>query len=216
MTKLFNDRTDAGQQLARELQKSKHENIVVLALPRGGVGVASEVAKAFKVPIELLFVRKLGSPFNPELGIGAIVEGTPPQTFLNHHLIDILKVSPDFLKQEGERQLETISRQQQKFRGGRPRASVAGKSVILIDDGIATGASVQAALKGLKNENPKSLTLAVPVAPSDVIASLGKEVDAVVCLNVTEHFQAVGQFYREFPQLEDQEVKRLMAESISN
>jgi putative phosphoribosyl transferase len=216
MSKLFDHRIDAGRQLASELHKSKRDNVIVLALPRGGVGVAAEVAKAFKVPIELLFVRKLGAPFNPELGVGAVVEGATPQTFLNEDLIKVLKVSPDFLKEETERQLHVIQQQQQKFRSGNQRPVVAGKSVILIDDGIATGATVQAALKGLKNEKPKRLTLAVPVAPLDVIQELSREVDEVVCLHQPQHFQAVGQFFREFPQLQDEEVKRLMSESRSN
>ncbi len=216
MSKLFDHRIDAGRQLAKELQKSKRDDVIVLALPRGGVGVAAEVARAFTIPIELLFVRKLGAPFNPELGIGAVVEGAAPQTFLNQDLIKVLKVSPDFIQQETDRQLSVIKQQQQKFRSGNQRPVVAGKSVILIDDGIATGATVQAALKCLKNERPKRLTLAVPVAPLDVISELSKEVDEVVCLHQPQHFQAVGQFYREFPQLQDEEVKRLMAESRSN
>lgn len=214
MAKLFDHRTDAGKQLAAELKKIKREGVVVLALPRGGVGVAAEVARAYNVPIELLFVRKLGAPFNPELGVGAVVEGVPSQSFLNQDLIQVLKVSQDFLKEETSNQLEVIHRQQKKFRAGKERASVKGKSVILIDDGIATGATVQAALKALKSENPSRLTLAVPVAPIDIISELKNEVDEIVCLYSPQNFQAVGQFYREFPQLEDEEVKRLMAQSL--
>lgn len=207
---IFHDRLEAGKQLADALKKMDRSNPLVLALPRGGVGVAQPVAKALGVKLEVIFVRKLGAEFNPELGVGAIVEGNPPQTFLNEDLVKILKLSPAFLESEKQKQLELMKSQQKLFREGKERPSAKDRHVILIDDGIATGATIHAALKSLRNDKPARLTLAVPVAPPSTIANLKKEVDEVVCLHAPEDFQAVGQFYRHFPRLTDEAVVALL------
>lgn len=206
MGQIFEDRAGAGQQLAKELQKTSRSNVMLIALPRGGVSIAAPIASALKTPIEVLFVRRLGAEFNPELGIGAIVEGNPPQTFLNQELVRVLKVSDSYIEEEKKKQLDVMRAQQKLFRAGQDRPHVAGKSVILVDDGIATGSTIHAALKGLRSEKPAKLTLAVPVAPPETIAELKKEVDEVICLLTPAEFQAVGQFYRHFPRLEDSEV----------
>jgi len=207
---IFHDRLEAGKKLAEALQKTKRDNPLILALPRGGVEVAAPVAAAFKVPIDVLFVRKLGAEFNPELGVGAIVEGNPPQTFLNDDLVKVLRVTPEFLETEKKKQTEVMKEQQRIFRAGRERPSATGRQVILIDDGIATGATVKAALKGLRNEKPSKLTLAVPVAPPSTVSDLRKDVDEVICLYEPEDFQAVGQFFRRFPRLTDELVVKLL------
>ncbi len=210
MSQIFEDRTHAGRELAKALQLKPRKNPLILALPRGGVPVAAEVCKVLKVPVDMIFVRKLGAPFNQELGIGALVEGTPPQIFLNEDLVKVLKVDVDHIEQEKYRQLERMKDQQKTYRKGNVRASASGREVILIDDGIATGASVHAALKALKSEKPHSITLAVPVCAADTLQSLKKEVDEVICLLEPKNFKAVGQFYRNFHRVEDQEVIRLV------
>lgn len=210
MSEIFHDRAEAGAKLARELQKTKRNNPLILALPRGGVEVAAEVARVYHEPVDLLFVRKLGAEFNPELGIGAIVEGSPPQVFLNEDLVKILKVTRDYIEKEKFRQTQVMLDQQKLYRAGRERPSAKDREVILIDDGIATGATVQAALKGVKSEKPKKLTLAVPVCPPSTIEELRAHVDEVVCLLAPASFQAVGQFYRHFPRVEDSRVIQIV------
>lgn len=213
MHEIFEDRQDAGKRLAAELNKNKRDDVVILALPRGGIEIAQQVSKVLNAPFDCLFVRKLGSEFNPEVGIGAIVEGNPPQTFLNEDLVKVLKITPDFIEQEKKRQLEVMREQEKKFRPNLKRLSLTGKSVIVVDDGVATGATVKAALKGLKSEKPKKLILAVPVAPPSTVAELKKDVDEVVCVLTPTDFQAVGQFYRRFPRLDDEKVIKLLGGS---
>lgn len=208
----FEDRKDAGQKLAAAIAKLNLKNPVILALPRGGVPVASEVAKALKAPLDILITRKLGAPFNAELAMGAIVEGEPETTFLNEDLIKFLKVTKEHLDEEKKKQLAEISRQQQVFRGGRGRGNMTGKTIVLIDDGIATGASVHAALKAIRAEKPAQLILAVPVASPDALQSLRGDANEIVCLTSPEDFQAVGQFYRSFFACADEDVTRLLAE----
>jgi len=213
MDEIFEDRQDAGKRLAAELNKNKRDDVVILALPRGGIEIAQQVSKVLNAPFDCLFVRKLGSEFNPEVGIGAIVEGNPPQTFLNEDLVKVLKITPDFIEQEKKRQLEVMREQEKKFRPNLKRLTLTGKSVIVVDDGVATGATVKAALKGLKSEKPKKLILAVPVAPPSTVAELKKDVDEVVCVLTPTDFQAVGQFYRRFPRLDDEKVIKLLGGS---
>lgn len=207
----FEDRADAGRRLAEELKKHKVVEPKVLGLPRGGVIVAAEIAKAFHTKPDLLIVRKMGAPFNKELGIGAIVEGEPQTIFLNQDLIDVLKVPKDHLDAEKKKQQEEIERQQSTYRGSKQRASCASKTVILVDDGIATGATVHAALKALRAEKPSRLILAVPVASPDVLENLRGDAHDIVCLTSPENFQAVGQFFRNFFEVSDDEVKKLLS-----
>jgi putative phosphoribosyl transferase len=210
MSEIFEDRKDAGKKLAAALTKKSREGAVVVAIPRGGVAVALEVARELQTPLELLFVRRLGAEFNPELSVGAIVEGDPTQVSLNQELIRVLKMTDAALEAEKQKQLTTLKDQMKKFRGSSERLSLKGKKVILIDDGIATGASIHAALKAIKAENPTYLCLAVPVGAPDTMEGLAKEVDEVVCLKSPKDFQAVGQFYRNFPRMTDDGVVALL------
>lgn len=207
---IFDNREKAGKALAEELKKRGETADIVLALPRGGVAVAREVAKELNAPMDLILVRKIGAPFNEELALGAIVEGTPPHTYMNEDLVNVLKVNPSHIEQEKFKQFEEIKRQQKNYRDGQARQSVEGKKVIIVDDGIATGASVHAALVGLQSEKPARLTLAIPVASPDVVKELRDDVDELVCLHTPADFQAVGQFYRNFHQVSNDEVKRLL------
>jgi putative phosphoribosyl transferase len=182
----------------------------VVALPRGGVPVAYEVANALGAPLDIVIVRKLGAPGQPELGIGAVVDGDHPQAVLNPDLMRELGVSGKYLDREVGRELEEIRRRQGIYRRGRPPAPLEGRTVIVVDDGIATGGSTRAALRGIRRSHPKRLVLAVPVAPLDTVAMLRAEVDHLVCLSTPEPFGAVGMFYEDFDQVGDEEVVRLL------
>ena len=206
----FRNRQEAGQKLAARLLPYKHEHPLILALPRGGVPVASEVAAVLGAPLDIIVVRKLGAPGQPELGIGAVVDGDHPQSVLNEAVVRELEVSSEYLRRETQLELEEIRRRQERYRGGRPRLPIEGRTVIVVDDGIATGGSMRAALRGVRRGCPKRLVLAVPVAPPDTIESLRSEVDDVVCLSTPAFFQAVGQFYYDFRQTSDEEVVELL------
>jgi putative phosphoribosyl transferase len=206
----YRNREEAGRELAGALLKYKQEKPVILAIPRGGVPVGFEVAKALDAPLDVIVVRKLGAPDEPELGIGAVVDGDNPQGILNERIISELGVSQEYLEQEVERQLKEIRRRQKAYRGGRPRVDVKGRAAIVIDDGIATGSSVRAALRGIRRAGPKKLVLAVPVAPAETIDAMREEADEIVCLMMPYPFYAVGQFYRDFHQVTDDEVTKLL------
>jgi putative phosphoribosyl transferase len=207
---VFADRAEAGRRLAEELRRLKHERPVVLALPRGGVPVAYEVAKALAAPLDLVLVRKIGAPFQPELAIGAVVDGERPELVINRDLIEDCRIPESYLEKECQRQLAEIERRRQLYLGDRPRAPVQDRTAIVIDDGIATGATMEAALRATRNAGPRRLVLAVPVAPPDTIERLRPEVDEVVCLMMPAFLGAIGSFYRDFRQLADDEVIRLL------
>ncbi len=210
----FEDRIDSGKRLADELKKkvSTLKPTLVLALAKGGVITGQKVAEEMKLPWDVLLVRKLGAPFNKELAVGALVEGNPPKVFLNDKMIQILKVSSEYVASETKEQTAEILRREKIYRNGKPRKNIHGESVVLIDDGIATGASVRAALVSLRAEKASKIILAVPVAPPELIEEItqNKEVDEVVCLICPKDFRAVGQFYRDFRQVTDQQVSDLM------
>jgi putative phosphoribosyl transferase len=207
---MFQDRSAAGRRLAKALAEYKGRNAVVLALPRGGVPVAAEVAAALDAPLDLILVRKIGVPAQPELAMGAVVDGTAPIVVRNEDVIELSGTTADEFKAECERQLAEIERRRQLYIGERARADVAGQVVIVIDDGIATGATVRAALQAIRNRKPKELVLAIPVAPPDAIEKLRPEVDALICLETPEMFGAIGYFYRDFRQVSDQEVVAIL------
>lgn len=211
----FENRSDAGKKLVEELKKLNLQAPLILALPRGGVILARELAKFYRTSPDILLVRKMGAPFDKELAIGALVEGHPPQMILNAEMVKVLKLDPHYLESERQAQLKEMHRQDQAYRDGKTRIPVTGKTVVLVDDGIATGASVKAALKAIRNEKPKMLILAVPVAPPEVVAELRPEVDELICLVSPQDFKAVGQYYRDFRQTTDIEVKLMLAESYS-
>jgi len=207
---MFQDRSAAGRRLATALAEYKGRNAVVLALPRGGVPVAAEVAAALNAPLDLILVRKIGVPAQPELAMGAVVDGTAPIVVRNEDVIELSGTTAEEFKAECESELAEIERRRQLYIGERARAEIADQVVIVIDDGIATGATVRAALQAIRNRKPKELVLAVPVAPGDTVANLRPEVDALICLETPEIFGAIGYFYRDFRQVSDQEVVAIL------
>ena len=210
---LFDDRRDAGRRLAEALTGWRRKDPVVLALPRGGVPVGFEVAKALGAPLDVLIVRKIGAPGHAELGLGAVIDGSDPQLVLNEDVIRQLRPPAAYIEQEKQRQLAEIERRRRRYVGDRPAAPLERRTVIVVDDGIATGATVKAALRGIAHSHPARLVLAVPVAPADTIAELAGVCDDVVCLATPEPFYAVGPHYRDFTQTEDEEVIKLLAEA---
>ncbi len=208
--KIFADRTDAGRQLASALERFKSAKPVVLALPRGGVPVAYEVANALDAPMDLVLVRKIGAPWQSELAIAAVVDGGRPETVVNQDIVNQLHIQPSYIEEQAAVELEEIERRRQRYLADRPRVDVAGRTAIVIDDGIATGATMEAALHATRRARPKHLVLAVPVAPPETIERLRAEVDEIVCLQSPKLFGAVGLFYAEFHQLSDDEVVDLL------
>ena len=209
----FRDRSDAGRELARALMHLKPEQPVVLALPRGGVPVGYEVAKALSAPLDVVLVRKIGAPEQPELGLGAVVDSTPPQLVLNEELVEALRPGQHYLEAETQRQLVEIERRRQLYRSGRPPLSLQDRTVIVVDDGIATGGTMKAVLQALSRSGARRVVLAVPVAPPDSWQELSPLVSEAICLMTPEPFYAVGAFYRDFNQTSDDEVISLLANS---
>jgi putative phosphoribosyl transferase len=207
---MFEDRESAGRALAARLGGLAAERPVVLALPRGGVPVAVPIAAGLGVPLDLLLVRKLGAPGQEELAVGAVVDGDPPQMVLNDDIIAALGIRPDWILRERERQLDELARRRAQFRGGRPPLALAGRSVVVIDDGVATGATVSAALRGVRAAGAGRVVLAVPVIAAEVAARFRADGVEVVALTEPRSLGSVGAFYRDFHQLSDKEVLRLL------
>jgi predicted phosphoribosyltransferase len=206
----FRDRADAGRKLAEALAGYKDQQPVILALPRGGVPVAAEVAEALAAPVDLILVRKIGVPFQPELAMGAVVDGDAPLVVRNEDVIGLAGIDEADFKAICDSELAEIDRRRQRYLGGRERADVAGRTAIVIDDGVATGATTRAALRATRMRNPKKLVLAVPVAPTDSLAELRGEADDVICLEDHELFGAIGFYYADFRQTSDQEVIEIL------
>lgn len=207
---IFQDRLDAGDKLGQALQKLNLKGVVILGIPRGGVIVAKGVAKALNAPLDVIIPRKIGAPHNPEVAIGAVTQdGT---VIKDEALVHLLGITDDEIEAMAKHVSGEISRRVNTYRGGRPGLKLMGKTVVVVDDGIATGFTVQAALKSVRGMKPRRLILAVPVAPSEIIKSLQVQVDDLVCLDSPELFYAVGQFYVDFDQTTDEEVIELLAE----
>jgi len=204
---VFADRRDAGRRLAAALDHLRERSPIVIAVPRGGVVVGHEVATHLQAPLDVIVPRKLRAPYNPELAIGAVAEGGA--VFIDEGIAR--GIAPAYLEQEIAAQRAEIARRVQVYRGGRPIESPEGRAAIVVDDGIATGATMIAALRAVRSLRAAHLVAAVPVAPPDGLARLAREADEVVCLVAPPMFHAVGQFYDDFAQVDDGEVTALLA-----
>jgi predicted phosphoribosyltransferase len=205
---IFEDRRSAGEALAAALIEHAGTECVVLAIPRGGVIVGEAVARALGAPLDVVIPRKIGAPGNPELGIGAVAPGV---TVLDPRLVRMLDVGEEYLERETTAQEHEIERRQRAYRGDRPPAEVEGRVAIVVDDGIATGATAAAALRWARGQGARRVVLAVPVAPPQALGRLREEADEIVVLATPEPFLAVGEWYRRFEQTEDDEVVSALA-----
>ncbi|MER3438931.1 MAG: phosphoribosyl transferase [Chloroflexota bacterium] len=205
----YRDRADAGKQLATALATRKNGDLLVLAIPRGGVPVAAEVARSLGAELDIIVARKLGAPFEPELALGAVTaDGT---LFLNHDVIKDLGITDELLNAIIAREREEARHREEQLRGSRPPASVAGRTVILVDDGLATGATMRAAAQSVRKRQPRKLIVAVPVGSRDACEALRQDADDVVCLMTPDPFWAVGLYYADFSPVSDEEVSTILA-----
>ncbi|MER5476921.1 phosphoribosyltransferase family protein [Streptomyces sp. NPDC002734] len=211
----FHDRREAGQELGFRLMQWASDGElfepVVLALPRGGVPVAAEVTRALGAPLDVLVVRKIGVPGRPELGVGAVVGDDPP--LFDRTSLDMLGLSEERLAPDVAREREEVRRRSLRYRGERPLPDVLRRAVILVDDGLATGVTARAALRHLRRQDPSRLILAVPVGAPQAASALRAEADDVICLRQPRDFQAVGLWYEDFEQVDDDEVVRILEAS---
>ena len=204
----FSDRVDAGKRLALALKSFSGQDGIVLAIPRGGIVVAYEIAKELVLPLDVIIPHKIGAPDNPELAIGAMTEdGT---SILDENLVAYLGVSRNYIREESARQKKEIERRLKTYRQNEPYPNFKGRDVIIVDDGIATGSTMKAALASVKNQGARSVTVAVPVGPPSTIKEFKKLAEKVVCLYTPEYFAAIGQFYDDFGQTSDEEVIQLL------
>jgi putative phosphoribosyl transferase len=208
----FATRTEAGEQLAARLAALRPADPVVLALPRGGVPVAVPIAAALHAPLDLVMARKIGVPGHEEVAAGAVVNGDDPHIVVNPSVLEVAGMNEEQVRDLAEQELVTIQRRRAEYLAGREPVDVRGRTAIVVDDGVATGATMRVALQAVRGRGPARLILAVPVAPPQALASLQAQVDDVVCLISPEHFYAVGEFYRDFHQVSDAEVTAALGE----
>lgn len=214
MSRVFRNRTEAGQLLARELTiYANRPDVLVLGLPRGGVPVAFEVAKALRLPLDICIVRKLGVPGHSELAMGALASGDV--MVLNEEVIQEIGISQEVINKVAAKEKQELLRRERTYRGKRPISNLKNRNIILVDDGIATGSTLRAAINSLRQQQPKSIVVAVPVAPPLTCKELKKEVDEVVCLLMPEPLYAIGLWYEGFSQTTDQEVSNLLAQATT-
>lgn len=209
----FADRKDAGRRLAAALARFKNADPVVLALPRGGVAIGREVADALKAPLDLVLVRKIGAPFQPEYAIGAIVDGEAPDRLIDEEVVKLLGVPQSYLEETIAEETREIERRRRLYLQGRSPEPVGGRTAIVVDDGIATGATMRIALRAVRRRQPGRLVMAVPVGAAATIAQMQGDADEVVCLDAPHDLGSVGQFYRDFSQLTDQDVIALLGQA---
>jgi putative phosphoribosyl transferase len=206
---LFQDREDAGRALAERLGALADEDVAVLALPRGGVPVAAEIARAIGAPMDVLGVRKLGAPMQPELAVGAIAEGD--DRAVDQEVAGMLGLDDAAIDDLEAREREELARRLERYRGGRRLPDLHGRVAVVVDDGLATGSTARVACRAVRQQDPERVILAVPVASADGLASLRPEVDEIVYVDAPEDFMAVGRWYRDFGQTSDDEVLDLLA-----
>ena len=206
----FSNRTEAGRKLAKALAFYKEQHPVILALPRGGAPVAAEIATALEAPLDLVLVRKIGVPFQPELAMGAVIDGQEPLVVRNEQVIRMAEINQSEFDAIRDRELEEIERRRKLYLGSRPHPELTGQTVIIVDDGIATGATIRVALRAIRMRKPRKLILAVPVAPTQSLDELRTEADEIVCLEDYEDFGAIGLYYSDFRQISDAEVIKLL------
>jgi predicted phosphoribosyltransferase len=207
--KRFRDRREAGRVLAECLKSyAKQANVLVLALPRGGVPVGSEVARVLGAPLDVFLVRKLGVPGHEELAMGAVATGGV--RVLNDDVVESLAISEPVIEAEAAQELAELGRREHLYRGGLPAPDVAGRTVILVDDGLATGATMRAAIRALHQQQPERIVVAVPTAAPDTVEALRSEADEIICAMTPEPFFAVGHWYDDFTQTTDEEVRQLL------
>lgn len=212
---LFRDRNDAGKQLADALAHYQSlANTLVIALPRGGVVVGYQIATLLHLPLDIVSPRKIGAPFNPEFAIGAITE--TGDSILSEDLLSGMAISEDYLKKTMQEEKEKAQWRLDHYRKGRPPRALQNRTVLLVDDGLATGSTMHAAIKTVKREQAQKIVVAVPVAPADTLLAISREVNEVICLSTPSPFYAVGQFYEHFEQTEDAEVIALLEKSFSS
>lgn len=210
---MFADRQQAGRELGAELATLKLPDPVVLALPRGGVPVGADIAAALNSPLDIVIVRKVGAPGNPELAVAAIVDGDPPDIVLNREIVEAYGLGNSDLAALIKLERPELERRRVVYRGDRHPVSVEGKTVILVDDGAATGTTMKVAVRALRRRSPREIVIALPVAPRDTLGELALEADRVICLSQPMHFHALGYHYRSFPQLSDAEVVAALQEA---
>lgn len=209
----FEDRREAGRILGGTLKQKGLRDPVILALPRGGVPVGLEVARTLKAPLDIVLVRKIGVPFQRELAAGAVVDGGHPEIVMNDDVIAVAGLTRADVEAYAKHELEEIERRRKLYLKDRKRASIVDRTAVVVDDGIATGATMRAALHALKRKKPKWLILAVPVSPQSTLDKLCAEADEIICLDVPEPFYGIGLHYRDFRQVSDDEVVTLLAEA---
>ena len=207
----FLDRADAGRRLARALVHLLPDKPVVLALPRGGVPVAAELAQALHAPLDLVIARKIGTPMQPEVAMGAVVDGDAPIVLRNEDIIRYARVSEDEFRVIANAEIAEIERRRGRYLAGRPSVDVHDRVVVLVDDGIATGATVRAAIRAVRRRHPARMILALPVGPTAVVEQLRRDVDELVCLEVHDRFTSVGGFFVDFRPTSDEEVLAALA-----
>lgn len=212
---IFRDRTDAGRRLAERLFAFRDRDPVVLALPRGGVPVGFEVAEALDAPLDVVLVRKIGVPFQPELALGAVSDGGAPDIVIDERLMAELAIPESYVREASERHLREIERRRKLYCGNRAPLEVPGRTAIIVDDGIATGATMRVALRAVRRRGPRATVLAVPVAPPETIDELRPEVDEIICLSTPLDFMAVGAFYADFAQVSDEIVASFLERRAS-